>query len=130
MAGLKAVGVDHVVLHVRDVQRSKRFYTDLLGLEVAWESDTALFMWCGTQQLILFQREDLEQSRIELNHVALRLDAGSWDEVKAALNEVGLEVYARPGADDELYFHDPDGHRLQALLPDEVIVYPDGTDSR
>ena len=127
---LKAIGIDHVVLHVRELERSKRFYTGVLGLTVAWEGSSSLFMWCGEQQLILFERPDLDQSGVELNHVALRLVAGDWEAVKAALASHGLRVYGRPGADDELYFNDPDGHKLQLLLPDEVVVYPDGATSK
>ena len=29
---IQTSGVDHVVLHVNDVQRSKKFYTDVLGM--------------------------------------------------------------------------------------------------
>ena len=127
---LKATGIDHVVLHVKELERSKQFYTSVLGLTVAWEGPSALFMWCGQQQLILFERPDLDQSGVELNHVALRLVAGDWEAVKATLASHGLDVYGRPGADDELYFNDPDGHKLQFLLPDEVVVYPDGSVSK
>ena len=29
---IQTTGVDHVVLHVSDVERSKKFYTDILGM--------------------------------------------------------------------------------------------------
>jgi catechol-2,3-dioxygenase len=29
---IRTSGVDHVVLHVNDVERSKKFYTDVLGM--------------------------------------------------------------------------------------------------
>ena len=35
---LKVTGIDHVVLHVQDLARAKRFYIDLLGFEVAHET--------------------------------------------------------------------------------------------
>jgi len=31
---IEASGVDHVVLHVNDVERSKMFYTEILGMAV------------------------------------------------------------------------------------------------
>jgi catechol 2,3-dioxygenase-like lactoylglutathione lyase family enzyme len=31
---IQASGIDHIVLHVADVQRSKKFYTERLGMEV------------------------------------------------------------------------------------------------
>ena len=31
---IRTTGVDHVVLHVSDVERSKAFYTEILGMTV------------------------------------------------------------------------------------------------
>ena len=45
--GLKTVGIDHTVLHVSDLARSKSFYMDLLGLTVNHESSWQAFLWCG-----------------------------------------------------------------------------------
>jgi catechol 2,3-dioxygenase-like lactoylglutathione lyase family enzyme len=35
---LKMTGIDHVVLHVRDLARAKRFYLDVLGMTVEHET--------------------------------------------------------------------------------------------
>jgi catechol 2,3-dioxygenase-like lactoylglutathione lyase family enzyme len=40
---IQASGIDHIVLHVSDVQRSKRFYTELLGMTAYRENDTQVF---------------------------------------------------------------------------------------
>ncbi len=52
--GIKTVGIDHAVLHVTDLARSKRFYIDLLGMTVNHESSWQSFLWCGDQQIALF----------------------------------------------------------------------------
>jgi catechol 2,3-dioxygenase-like lactoylglutathione lyase family enzyme len=44
---IQASGIDHVVLHVSDVQRSKRFYTELLGMTAYRENDTQVFLHAG-----------------------------------------------------------------------------------
>jgi len=31
---IQATGIDHLVLHVSDVARAKKFYTDVLGMTV------------------------------------------------------------------------------------------------
>ena len=118
---LKVTGIDHVVLWVSDLERSKRFYIDLLGMRIAHESDWQSFLWCGdTQMVALFQaREGDVAGGREVNHMALRLEAGEYDEVKAALEAAGCEVNGRPGDPHCLYFSDPDGHRLQVLTPAE-----------
>jgi catechol 2,3-dioxygenase-like lactoylglutathione lyase family enzyme len=112
---IKVTGIDHVVLHVRDPQRSKRFYVDLLGLEVDRERPAQIFLRCGTQQVGLFamgEGEELHGGN-EVNHLALRMADGTKASVKAALEAAGVKVHGRPGDEDCVYFEDPDGHRLQ-----------------
>ena len=118
---LKVMGIDHVVLHVGDLEQSKRFYIDLLGFRVNHESDWQSFLWCGNQQVALFQMRDggdIHAGR-EMNHMALRLESGEYEEVKATLEAAGVEVSGRPGDPHCIYFDDPDGHRLQLLTAQE-----------
>jgi metallothiol transferase len=114
---LKVTGIDHVVLHVQDVARSKKFYMELLGFKVAHESSWQSFLSCGTQQVALFQmREGSDiHAGSEMNHMALRLEGGEYEEVKAILEAAGVAVHGRPGDDRCIYFDDPDGHHLQVL---------------
>jgi catechol 2,3-dioxygenase-like lactoylglutathione lyase family enzyme len=118
---LKVTGVDHVVLHVKDLARARSFYMDVLGFEVAHESGWQSFLRCGSQQVALFQVRDGGDIHAgsEMNHMALRLGAGEYKEVKAALEAAGCSVHGRPGDDRCLYFDDPDGHHLQVLTPAE-----------
>jgi catechol 2,3-dioxygenase-like lactoylglutathione lyase family enzyme len=118
---LKVTGIDHVVLHVQDLARAKRFYSDLLGFEVAHESSWQSFLSCGSQQVALFEMRggrDIHAGS-EMNHMALRLQAGGYEEVKATLEAAGVTVHGRPGDDRCIYFDDPDGHHLQVLTPAE-----------
>jgi glyoxylase I family protein len=118
---LRVTGIDHVVLHVRYLDQSKKFYIDLLGFSVAHESSWQSFLRCGNQQVALFQmREGAEiHAGSEMNHMALRLESGDYEEVKAALESAGVRVHGRPGDDRCIYFDDPDGHHLQLLTPSE-----------
>jgi catechol 2,3-dioxygenase-like lactoylglutathione lyase family enzyme len=118
---LKVTGIDHVVLHVSDLERSKRFYIDLLGFRVNHESDWQSFLWCGDQQVALFQMrdgDDIHAGR-EMNHMALRLESGHYEEVKGTLEAAGVVVSGRRGDPNCIYFDDPDGHRLQLLTEGE-----------
>jgi catechol 2,3-dioxygenase-like lactoylglutathione lyase family enzyme len=113
---LKVTGIDHVVLHVNDLARSRRFYVDLLGFEVAHEGGSNSFLRCGSQLVALFERNDVDiHAGAEMNHMALVLEQGSYEEVKAILEAEQIEVTGRPGDDHCIYFNDPDGHRLQLL---------------
>jgi len=50
---LKVTGINHVVLHVTDVERSKRFYMEVLSFEdrnlSVGSSMKASFLRCGVQ---------------------------------------------------------------------------------
>lgn len=120
-SSIKVTGIDHVVLHVKDLARSKKFYMELLGMEVEHESSWQLFLKCGNQGVALFEVED--GSKIhggnEVNHMALRLKSGEYEKVKAVLEEAGCKVSGRRGDPQCIYFSDPDGHRLQLLTPAE-----------
>jgi hypothetical protein len=52
-----------------------------------------------------------------MNHMALRLTSGDYERVNATLESAGIEVHGRPGDPHCIYFHDPDGHQLQLLMP-------------
>ena len=57
---LQVTGINHVVLHVTDLERSRRFYTDVLGFEDRNITDgppgtKASFLLCGLQGLDLFE---------------------------------------------------------------------------
>jgi len=41
---LRTKGIDHTVLHVRDVARSRKFYLDVLGMTVNHEDATHAFL--------------------------------------------------------------------------------------
>lgn len=116
---IKATGVDHVVVHVDDVSRAKGFYVDLLGMEVAHEHDGRVFLRCGQQQVGLFEGRQpaSESAGRDLNHIALQVESGSYEEVKAALETAGIAVSGRKGDPRCIYFRDPDGHMIQILAP-------------
>ncbi len=115
---IKTTGIDHIVLWVHDLERSKRFYIGLLGMQVNHESEWQSFLWCGDQQVALFdasRRGGPVQGGVEVNHMALRMEPASYMETKARLEEEGIEISGRPGDSTCIYFSDPDGHRLQLL---------------
>lgn len=118
---LKVTGIDHVVLHVKDLSRSKEFYVDFLGMSVEHASSWQIFLKCGSQGVALFEADDGEEIHggSEVNHMALRLKSGEFKKVKALLEERGIEVTGRSGDPHCIYFSDPDGHRLQLLTPGE-----------
>jgi len=120
-APFEVTGIDHVVFHVKDLARSRKFYTEFLGMEVEHESSWQVFLRCGSQGVALFQARNGAEIHAgdEVNHMALRLKSGEYEKVKAVLEEAGIKVSGRKGDPHCIYFSDPDGHRLQLLTPAE-----------
>jgi catechol 2,3-dioxygenase-like lactoylglutathione lyase family enzyme len=115
---IRTNGIDHLVLHVRDVARAKKFYTELLGMTVYRENDDQAFLHCGNQGVALFRKrgDTPLATGNDLNHLALNVESGTYEGLKAELERHGVTVTGRPGEDRCIYFHDPDGHRLQLMV--------------
>ena len=115
---IQTSGVDHVVLHVNDVQRSKKFYIEILGMTAYREDDGQVFLHAGQQGLALFKKQGDAPltTGSDLNHLALNVATGTYETLKAELEKQGVEVTGRLGQDRCIYFHDPDGHRLQLMV--------------
>jgi catechol 2,3-dioxygenase-like lactoylglutathione lyase family enzyme len=112
-------GVDHVVLHVNDVGRSKKFYTEILGMTAYREDRGQVFLHAGQQGVALFEKPGDRPLTTgnDLNHLALNVASGTYETLKAELEKHGVNVTGRPGEDRCIYFIDPDGHRLQLVIP-------------
>jgi catechol 2,3-dioxygenase-like lactoylglutathione lyase family enzyme len=115
---IETTGIDHVVLHVNDVQRAKKFYTEVLGMTPYREDDGQVFLHAGQQGVALFRKdgETPLTAGNDLNHLALNVAAGTYETLKAELEKHGVAVTGRPGEDRCIYFRDPDGHRLQLMM--------------
>lgn len=115
---IQATGVDHVVLHVDDVQRAKKFYTEILGMTAYREDDGQVFLHAGHQGVALFKKagDAPLTAGNDLNHLALNVAAGTYEALKSELEAQGVAVTGRPGEDRCIYFRDPDGHRLQLMV--------------
>jgi catechol-2,3-dioxygenase len=115
---IEASRVDHVVLHVNDVERSKMFYTEILGMTVYREDEGQVFLRAGQQGLALFKNpgDAPLTAGQDLNHLAFNVAAGTYETLKAELEQRGVPVGGRPGQDRCIYFRDSDGHRLQLIV--------------
>jgi glyoxylase I family protein len=115
---IRTSGIDHIVLHCSDVERSKKFYTDVLGMSIYRDEGKHVFMHAGGQGVALFESGNGAAlgNAIELNHLALNVTDGTYESLKAELERHGVAVSGRPGEDRCIYFRDPDGHRLQLVF--------------
>ncbi len=115
--------LNHVALHVADVDRSSAFYRDVLRLEPiarpAFTFPGAWFRLGRVQELHLIgERVEPVISGNRGNHFALRVEElDSWE---AHLQKVGAEFRprkARPDGASQVFLRDPDGHVIELFTP-------------
>jgi catechol 2,3-dioxygenase-like lactoylglutathione lyase family enzyme len=118
--------IGHVVLNVADVERSTRFYTEVMGFKVSdvYTDEIApggmVFFRCNGDHhgiAVVGSMAD-ESPAVELNHVAF--EVATLDEVILARSHlkkhnvpIDFEGRRRAGAQIAVEFRDPDGHRLE-----------------
>jgi catechol 2,3-dioxygenase-like lactoylglutathione lyase family enzyme len=117
-SGLKVTGINHVVLHVANLDRSRTFYMEALGFDdrgISVPGMKASFLRCGMQGLDLFEMADCDvHGGEEMNHMALNVDASDVDLLVAGLSEAGIAAYEMTPR-NSVFISDPDGHRIEML---------------
>ena len=114
--------VGAIVLFVEDLQRSKAFYRDSLGLEVQFEDDESVgFKFQGLHVIVL----QVDRARVQLQGeptATPRTGATAFltsftddvDGLHADLADRGIDFFQKPTDQPwgmrTAYFKDPDGH--------------------
>jgi catechol 2,3-dioxygenase-like lactoylglutathione lyase family enzyme len=118
--GFTPLGLDHVVLRVRDQAVSQQFYIDVLGctLERVNAPLSLVHLRFGDQLIDLLPGSG--DTGMGMDHVCLSIRCDDLHAVAAALAGRGVtlegEVRDRFGAwgsGPSLYFRDPDGYRIE-----------------
>lgn len=109
----KILGLDAVILIVRDLEAQKRFYRDTLGLELEGDYGDAVFFRCGEQKLALFARSHhpegakrLDGASKGISHLEFRVRTSDREAVDRRLREAGFHAYGENYQDaDGNLFH-------------------------
>ena len=121
--GSAPVAANHLAIQVEDVERSARFYTDVLGLERMAAQPSPTIVWLGTggfelhliggrTQPVQVPREVHLAFRVsDLQPVTARLDSNrvSWG---SFAGEAGI-ISKRVDGVLQIYFRDPDGYWIE-----------------
>jgi catechol 2,3-dioxygenase-like lactoylglutathione lyase family enzyme len=109
-----------VVFMVQDLERTRRFYADALGLELAQNEGHLLGTLPGGTELVFFEGE---ATRGTSPQIVFGLDGGGIDTAAEALAARGVQlltpVTEAPGG-WSVEFKDPDGHPL-AFYQEETL---------
>jgi catechol 2,3-dioxygenase-like lactoylglutathione lyase family enzyme len=129
MAGLK--GMRHIALKVRSAARSKKFYQDILGMDVVWEPDPQnVYLSSGCDNIAIHEVTNSFAERAEerqLDHLGFVVE--SVDRVKELEEDFRTRgvtiVHAfkvhRDGS-ASFYCADPDGIVIQMLYEPHLSV--------
>ena len=124
MSAIKPRGVVHFSIPVSDLEASKKFYTELLGLNYVTFSPAyqMIFLTAGKDYVILCKSETPIQPNAEGKrrvHHAFAVEPSAYDDAKAFLQKNGVPIFDEenrttgvfPGR--QFYIHDPDRNVIE-----------------
>jgi len=110
----RAVGLNHIALSVSDIPRSRDFYVQHLGLEVARESAGSCFLRCGEANFVALFRANTAG----MNHYCYSVAGYAVEKAAASLRGVGIEPRVR---EKRIYFDDAEGLEVQLSGADHGV---------
>jgi catechol 2,3-dioxygenase-like lactoylglutathione lyase family enzyme len=124
MATIKPRGVVHFSIAVSDLEVSRKFYTELLGLTFLRHSPAyeMMFLKAGNDFLVLCKSETPIKPNAEGKrrvHHAFAIEPAAYDAAKEFLHKKGVEIIDEeireggtfPGR--QFYLHDPDKNVIE-----------------
>lgn len=125
----------HLVLRVKDLERSKKFFTEVMGLPLVGDNGRGMLFFSpdfDANHHVLAIRQAEEGARmpepeqhVGMEHVAYEL--GSFADLQEAYrifkaNDVKFRQIVFHGITKSIYFYDPDGNMLEVYcnVPQEV----------
>jgi catechol 2,3-dioxygenase-like lactoylglutathione lyase family enzyme len=120
----------------QDVERTVRFYQDVLGFPLTelienrdYPGSSHFFFDIGNQNLLaFFDFPGLDVGPYAevlggLHHLAISVDPDRWHELVGKLTEAGVEHVVHSGV--SVYFRDPDGARIELIADPLGTMYGD-----
>ena len=123
--GFRTKRLGHLVLRVKDVARSRRFFEDILGFPVVAQNERGMVFFStdvedNHHMLALMPAKEgaamPTPDQVGMQHVSFEL--GSFAELQDAYrvfkeNGVAIDHTTFHGVTKSVYFYDPDGNRLE-----------------
>lgn len=127
---IRILGIDHVAINVRDLDKAVDFYTKVIGLKITEREPSKpgieYFLDCGPSLIGIIQAKDMsishqfENEGLGANHFSFRIHARDFDTMIKNLEKhlVSIEFAKKREKSWSLYFYDIDGNKL------EVTAWP------
>jgi catechol 2,3-dioxygenase-like lactoylglutathione lyase family enzyme len=121
-------GIDHVAVGVRDIGRSVKWYTEVLGFERLHEgmwNGVPTFIGKGNTGIALFpasadaKSTSSSQRELRMLHLAFRANRENFIAAQRELEKHGIDFeFQDHEISHSIYFRDPDGHQLEITTYD------------
>ncbi|GGO30414.1 VOC family protein [Microbispora bryophytorum] len=125
-AASSARGLHHFALISSDVERTIRFYHELLEFPLTeifenrdYRGSNHFFFDIGNGNLLAFfdlpglDLEPYKEVLGGLHHIAISVEPATWERLRGKLDAAGVPHQVESGS--SIYFQDPDGARLELL---------------
>ncbi len=121
---IKTSGVLHFTIPVKDLDRSEKFYTEILGLTKVRRNSHMVFMRDGSDYFVLTHSENpIEPNKADKHdiHSAFKVTAEAYEQAKTFLASKGIKVFKEEDRHHgtfrgkSAYFHDPDRNVIELM---------------
>jgi catechol 2,3-dioxygenase-like lactoylglutathione lyase family enzyme len=115
-------GIVHFSIPVSDLERSARFYNELLGMRIIEKTPSMVFLECGADHVVLAKTPVPIKINAEGKttvHHAFKVAAKDFDPALEFLKQKGIDILRVEDRQDGVflgrsaYFLDPDGNALE-----------------
>ena len=127
---VKITEMDHIVLRVKDVETSLKFYTETLGLQPErieeWRAGKIRFPSARINadtiiDLFASDQESIDKDGVKnQDHYCMVIEPTDLEELKSKFEAIGVEIQAGPGKrwgshgdGTSLYIYDPDNNVVE-----------------
>ncbi len=113
------LSIDHVALHVIDLQHSGNFFEHVLRLEPisrpAFSFDGKWYRLSAGQELHLIRRDPAPRTQVDRDdHFALLVDdINEWQQHLVSIGVEHAPPKQRPDGAHQIFLQDPDGHFIE-----------------
>ena len=117
-------GILHFTIGVTDLERSRKFYEEVLGCTYWRQNDTTVFMKAGEDYFVLSRtgyHQPPNKGGDSLIHHAFIVESDDFDAAMAHLEQQGVDILLyedeghRSFSGRHVYFHDPDGNGIEII---------------
>jgi len=107
--------LDHVAILVKDMERSAKWYEEVLGMNRVQPEEWKpfpIFMLAGNTGVAIFPEKESQATKVD--HFAFRVNRESFEAAREHFDQLGIPYSLQ----DHTYFHsiylrDPDQHKVE-----------------